>query len=66
MLYDIIHCIGWVKVECATSGVTAAPATAAAAAAAAVALTIQSQAGAMSGAAAVAAGGSNTVPRHSA
>ena len=45
MLYDIIHCIGWVKVECATSGVTAAPATAAAAAA--VALTIQSQAGAM-------------------
>ena len=46
MLYDIIHCIGWVKVECATSGVTAAPATAAAAAAA-VALTIQSQAGAM-------------------
>ena len=47
MLYDIIHCIGWVKVECATSGVTAAPATAAAAAAAAVALTIQSQAGAM-------------------
>ena len=65
MLYDIIHCIGWVKVECATSGVTAAPATAAAAAAA-VALTIQSQAGAMSGAAAVAAGASNTVPRHSA
>ena len=64
MLYDIIHCIGWVKVECATSGVTAAPATAAAAAA--VALTIQSQAGAMSGAAAVAAGASNTVPRHSA
>ena len=65
MLYDIIHCIGWVKVECATSGVTAAPATAAAAAAA-VALTLQSQAGAMSGAAAVAAGASNTVPRHSA
>ena len=63
MLYDIIHCIGWVKVECATSGVTAAPATAAAAA---VALTIQSQAGAMSGAAAVAAGASNTIPRHSA
>ena len=62
MLYDIIHCIGWVKVECATSGVTAAPATAAAA----VALTIQSQAGGMSGAAAVAAGASNTIPRHSA